>query len=442
MPITLPVPGGGGATVPNAYYSGSNQGEYQFVSLTEIVDNFTAAYVGEGKILQNALKGDINYHAHRALQELSYDTLKSCKSIEVEVCANLRLALPHDYVNYVKLSWSDSGGIEHVLYPAHKTSNPHAIEQSQDDCTDCGDTSETYQYTGQQLTSQEVSATPLSVTASFVNITSATSLGSKSLCGAMQVSQQVTLHPLALPIDVIAMWDSWILAIDTYCNTVATLDVADSCGTFLGWSDFDGPNASNITSELGNNAGWSNLRQNTGTINRSSALNCGLPDITGLQDVNCISSDTWNKYSSASSASNSSSIASNDMDDVYFNNLGGRRGIDPQYAQANGSFFIDCRTGMIHFGSDMVGKTVILKYISDGHGTDDEMIIHKFAEEATYKWIAYGCLSARVDVPEYVINRFKKEKFAETRKAKIRLSNIKIEEITQIMRGKSKWIKH
>ena len=59
-----------------------------------------------------------------------------------------------------------------------------------------------------------------------------------------------------------------------------------------------------------------------------------------------------------------------------------------------------------------------------------------------YKWIVYGCLIARLDVPEYVITRFKKEKFAETRKAKLRLSNIKLEEITQILRGKSKQIKH
>jgi len=59
-----------------------------------------------------------------------------------------------------------------------------------------------------------------------------------------------------------------------------------------------------------------------------------------------------------------------------------------------------------------------------------------------YKWIIYGCISARIDIPEYVVKRFKKEKFAETRKAKIRLSNIKLEEITQILRGKSKQIKH
>ena len=85
---------------------------------------------------------------------------------------------------------------------------------------------------------------------------------------------------------------------------------------------------------------------------------------------------------------------------------------------------------------------LILHYLSDGHGTKTELIVHKFAEEAMYKWIAYGCASARVGIPEGVIQRLKKERFAETRKAKIRLSNIKIEEITQLMRGKSKFIKH
>jgi hypothetical protein len=51
-------------------------------------------------------------------------------------------------------------------------------------------------------------------------------------------------------------------------------------------------------------------------------------------------------------------------------------------------------------------------------------------------------LSTRQNVPEYVVRRYKKERFAETRKAKLRLSNIKLEEITQIFRGKSKQIKH
>ena len=84
----------------------------------------------------------------------------------------------------------------------------------------------------------------------------------------------------------------------------------------------------------------------------------------------------------------------------------------------------------------------MLDYISDGLGTDAEMQVHKFAEEAMYKWILYNILSTRYNTPEYIINRYKKEKIAETRKAKLRLSNIKLEEITQILRGKSKQIKH
>ena len=90
----------------------------------------------------------------------------------------------------------------------------------------------------------------------------------------------------------------------------------------------------------------------------------------------------------------------------------------------------------------MNAKTVTLKYISDSLGTDDEMRVHKFAEEAMYKWIIYAIMSTRINVPEYIVARFKKERFAETRKAKLRLSNIKLEEITQVMRGKSKQIKH
>jgi hypothetical protein len=40
-----------------------------------------------------------------------------------------------------------------------------------------------------------------------------------------------------------------------------------------------------------------------------------------------------------------------------------------------------------------------------------------------------------------MVRRFKKERFAEMRKAKIRLSNLKSEELAQVMKGKSKFIK-
>ena len=70
------------------------------------------------------------------------------------------------------------------------------------------------------------------------------------------------------------------------------------------------------------------------------------------------------------------------------------------------------------------------------------MRVHKLAEEAVYKYVAHAVLSTRANVPEYLVARFKKEKFAAVRQAKLRLSNLKSELIAQVMRGKSKWIKH
>jgi hypothetical protein len=70
------------------------------------------------------------------------------------------------------------------------------------------------------------------------------------------------------------------------------------------------------------------------------------------------------------------------------------------------------------------------------------MQVHKFAEEAMYKWIMHAIISTRANVPEYQVNRLKKERRAAIRQAKLRLSNIKLEDITQILRGKSKQIKH
>ena len=59
-----------------------------------------------------------------------------------------------------------------------------------------------------------------------------------------------------------------------------------------------------------------------------------------------------------------------------------------------------------------------------------------------YKSIAHAILATRNNVPEYLVNRFKKEKFAAVRTAKLRISNLKLENITQALRGQSKWIKH
>jgi hypothetical protein len=121
---------------------------------------------------------------------------------------------------------------------------------------------------------------------------------------------------------------------------------------------------------------------------------------------------------------------------------GGRYGLDPQYSQQNGYFSINERLGTFSFSSNLANKLIVLEYISDGLALDSDTKIPKMAEEAMYMYIAHAILSGRANVPEYIINRFQRQKSSKLRNAKIRLSNIKLDEIVQVMRGKSKWIKH
>jgi len=283
-----------------AYYAGDNIGDYQFTSLEHIINQFIIAYVGEDKIISKIKRTDVAFHAMRGLQELSFDTFKSKKAYEIEVPSTLRMPLPQDYVNYVKVAWYDSSGIEHVLYPAYKAGRGSNIAQ-----TATPGTAPFYEFTGDEL-------------------------------------------------------------------------------------------------------------------------------------VLTTASDAITNFKAATPAENQ-----NDYDDDDYDNLLGQRyGLDPGHAQVNGSFFIGDSMKFIHFSSNVSGKTVILKYISDSLGTDAEMKVHKFAEEAMYKYIAHAILSTKANTQEYIINRFKKEAFAAKRTAKLRLSNIKLEEITQVLRGKSKHIKH
>jgi len=123
-------------------------------------------------------------------------------------------------------------------------------------------------------------------------------------------------------------------------------------------------------------------------------------------------------------------------------NWGRLYGIDPQYSNVNGWFGINERDGMFTFSSNLRDKLIVLEYISDGLAYDLDTRVPKMAEEAMYMSISYNLLAGRVGVPEGVVARFKKDRRAALRNAKIRLSNIKLEEIVQVMRGKSKWIKH
>lgn len=290
-----------------AYYDGPNVGGYQYISIIDIINNFIVAYVGDGKLIDDVKRTDVMFHAKRALQEFSYDTLKSYKSIEVEVGPSLSVPMPQDYVNYVKICWIDNLGIERIIYPTRLHSNPTTV--------------------------------PL----------------------------QDNNHNYLYDID-------------------GNLLEGDSQGEVR----------------------WNSLN----------------PLVITGDDGYSDKSIYYDYYY------------------FYKRNTGGRYGLTPETSQNNGFFTINDRDGSFNFSSDLVGKLVTIKYISDGLGTDEEMQVHKLAEQAIYMWICWAILSAKANTPEYIVNRYKKEKSTAMRNAKIRLSNIKLEEIAQVMRNKSKIIKH
>jgi hypothetical protein len=281
-----------------------NYGDYQFTSLDNIISNFMIAYVGEDKIISKIKRTDVMFHAKRAIQEFSFDTLPSEKAQEIEVGPALYMILPQDYVNYVKFSYTDNSGIERILYPTRDTSNPIGITQDAN-----------YEY--------------------------------------------------------------------TFDNNGEIIEAEESTT----WERFKSSGTTQVNSD--------------GNVN-------------GLTD-----SELFNLY-----------------------RYGRRYGLDPEKSQSNGVFYIDKLKGIVHFSSHLADQIITLKYISDGLGTDAEMQVHKLAEEAIYKYIAHAVLATRANTPEYQVARFKKEMSAAKRNAKLRMSNLKIAELAQVMRNQSKWIKH
>ena len=125
--------------------------------------------------------------------------------------------------------------------------------------------------------------------------------------------------------------------------------------------------------------------------------------------------------------------------DIFY---GQQYGILPQYAQRNGWFNPNYREGKMSFSSNLVDKIIVLEYISDGLAYDVDSKVPKLAEDALYASILYNIVSVRAGQSPNDVMRLKRDRSAKLRNAKIRLSNIKLDEIVQVMRGKSKWIKH
>ena len=86
-----------------------NWGSYQYVNLIDIVNNFMLMYVGNDKLINNVERYNALFHAKRGLQELNYDAMKETKIVELTVCDNLRIVLPPDFVNWVRISLYKDG---------------------------------------------------------------------------------------------------------------------------------------------------------------------------------------------------------------------------------------------------------------------------------------------------------------------------------------------
>ena len=487
------------------YYQGNDLGNYQFTSLDNIISQFEVAYVGENKIIPKIKRADIQFHAMRAMQELSFDTFKSIKAQQIDVAPSLQMLLPRDYVNYTKLSWVDSAGIKHPLYPTKHTSNPFHTNQNADG---------TYAFPqeAEEVVNQDFSNGLTDWIASPDVVTFATfaktevnsekvefSHRSKSNIPGAQTTptifsytqyvyqqldvsdkEYVTLSADGQAVDFASgtgegvlrvglstsVPDAYLPGYDTSISggnagpvgslntstSIFDLSQDDGTGAYIEWTT--GNNTSSKSLGMINVSGINTIYVIAVSYHNFSAANSTTTTTNNIDNISVInslandqfisnpgnetSSSTWNSYKSISPSENSNDDYE---DDTYWPMAGNRYGLEPEHAQVNGSFYIDNIFGKIHFSSNISGKTVILDYISDSLGTDAEMQVHKFAEDAMYKWIAHAILSTS-SYGQQLVPRLIKEKFAAVRKAKLRLSNIKLEELTQILRGKSKQIKH
>jgi hypothetical protein len=74
------------------------------------------AYVGPDKTIDNVDRSLVRFHAKQCVKTLNYDALKEIRVIEAYIGDDLKLVMPHDYVNYIRMSMLVNG----VLYPLHE----------------------------------------------------------------------------------------------------------------------------------------------------------------------------------------------------------------------------------------------------------------------------------------------------------------------------------
>lgn len=360
----------------NTYYSNEkNSGSYQFISLDDVIANFIVSYVGQDKLIPKARKADVQFHAMRSMQELSFDTFKSIKSQELVVPPSLSLMLPQDYVNYTNISCVDSSGIQKTLYPTSKVSNP----QKKGSLISNGNINENAD--GFTFSNNTLSFTDVKDSSGGAILATSSPVGTKITIpvNVTQGSDYTISFDVANPDPniTVPLFASGTVDISLYGKkghkVVKSIPIAAGSRIIplnLNINDPDYVVTTDVTT-------------NSLVIEVTATMEAIIDNIILIENRTSkkVISKSWNNYKSQTPSS-----SDNNYEDYNrFVAEGRRYGIDPQHAQDNGTFFIDNNT--LYFSSDLNGKTIVVKYISDGIATDAEMMVHKLAEEAVYKCI-------------------------------------------------------
>lgn len=101
---------------PIAYYQNEDVwGNYQYLTLSQLVDNFMLNYVGDDKLLSNVKRYNVLFNMKRGVRELNYDASREVKALELELNDSLLLTLPNDFVGIVRVSYVGQDGLLYVL---------------------------------------------------------------------------------------------------------------------------------------------------------------------------------------------------------------------------------------------------------------------------------------------------------------------------------------
>lgn len=270
-----------------------NWGNYQYIPLKDVINNFYMMYVGDDKVINDCKRYEVIFHAKRGLQELNYDVAKEVKALELDLPDNLQLPVPKDFVNYVRISWVDEDGKFRPIVQNNQSGIVKAYLQD----------------------------------------------------------------------------NNYNILFDNNGNALE--------GTSTTETNSANPKSNNL-----NNDGTSYL-------------------------------------------------------------YGNRFGLDGKTANQNGTFIINKNLGVMRFSSDLIGKTIVVEYISDGLSdlAEDEIKVNKLAEKFLYHFIKYEILTNKFGIQEYIVQRARNEYRAIRNNTKIRMSNVRYDEILQSMRGMSNWIK-